>query len=79
MLSAEPSVNSKFKVAIIWAGQAMNGSKKDSRTELVESGNHRKWRIYDKGLREISSDDKVRITGFIIEPCVVKADRIEKL
>ena len=77
--SAEPGVKSKFAAAVVWAGQGLNGPERTNRTELAGSGNERAWVIYDNQGWEIKVSDKVRVTGRMIEPCVVRADKIEKL
>jgi hypothetical protein len=76
--SAEPGAKSKFAANVIWANQGANGPEKANRTELTGSGDRRVWLIYDNHGREIKADDRVKITGLIVDPCEVRVDKIEK-
>ena len=77
--SAEPNSRSKFEAAVVRANEGSNGSDRANRTEPVKNGDQIAWHIYDDQRREISFNDKVRITGIIIRDCVVKVEKIEKL
>ena len=76
--SAVPGAKSKFTANVIWASQGLNGPEKANRTELTESGDQRVWIIYDNQGREIKANDKVKITGLIVDACAVRVDKIEK-
>jgi hypothetical protein len=77
--SAAQGAKSKFTANVIWANQGLNGPEKANRTELTGSGDQRVWIIYDKQGREIKANDMVKITGLIVDACVVRVDKIEKL
>jgi len=77
--SAGPNSKSKFEAAVVRANEGNNGSERASRTELIKSGTQQAWRIHDNERREVSFNDKVRVTGIMIRDCVVKVDRIERL
>jgi hypothetical protein len=76
--SAEPGAKSKFAANVIWANQGLNGPEKANRTELTGSGDQRMWLIYDNQGREIKANDRVKITGLIVDACEVRVDKIEK-
>ena len=76
--SAEPGAKSKFAANVIWANAGLNGPEKANRTELTGSGDQRAWIIYDSQGREIKANDRVKITGLIIDACEVRVDKIEK-
>ena len=76
--SAEPGIKSKFAANVIWANEGFNGPEKANRTELTGSGDQRVWLIYDNQEREIKANDRVKITGLIVDACEVRVDKIEK-
>ena len=76
--SAEPGAKSKFAANVIWANEGANGPEKANRTELTGSGDQRVWLIFDNQGREIKANDKVKITGLIVDACAVRVDKIEK-
>ena len=76
--SAEPGAKSKFTANVFWANEGMNGPEKANRTELTGSGDQSAWLIYDNQGREIKANDKVKITGLIVDACEVRVDKIEK-
>jgi hypothetical protein len=75
--SADPGAKSKFAARVFWANQGANGPEKANRTELTGSGDQRVWLIYDNQGREVKANDRVRITGLIVDACVVRVDKIE--
>jgi hypothetical protein len=77
--SAEPGAKSKFAAYVTWANQGLNGPEKANRTELTGSGDQRVWIIYDNQVREIKANDRIKITGLIVDACEVRVDKIEKL
>jgi hypothetical protein len=77
--SSEPDARTSLQANVIVANQGNNGLGKANRTEYPASDGQSKWPIYDFRGREISFHDRVRISGFLIEPCVFKVEKIEKL
>ena len=73
--SAAPAIRTEFRAALVWSNQGANGPDKAGR---MDQGADDKWRIYDNQSREIGVNERVRITGVMIEPCVVKVDSIER-
>ena len=77
--SVESNSKSKFEAAVVRANAGNNGPSRANRTEPTKNGDQVVWNIYDNWERQISFNDKVRVTGVMISDCVVKVDKIEKL
>lgn len=77
--SSEPGAKTKLQVNVLVANQGNNGPERTSRTELPLSRSQSEWPIYDSRGVEISFRDRVRSTGFMIDPCVFKVEKIETL
>jgi|GEM_PF-4642979 len=77
--STKQEGKAEFEAALYVMNTGINGSEKANRTEPKGKGDNLKWQIYDNERKEISFNDRVRITGFTMDDCTVQVERIEKL
>ena len=77
--SGERGSKSKFRAGVVWTNQGANGSEKANRSDLAQSVSDRVWLIYDDSSKQINLEDRVRVTGWVIDACTLKVDKIERL
>jgi hypothetical protein len=74
----QPGGDCSFQVTLVMARDGDNGPDVANRT-LYNDYTHPHYHIYDSKGQEIDFNDRVRVTGTLVESCRLKVEKIEKL